>query len=164
MKKGLKIISSVLGIVIILGLIFFIVDYNRVKNNERPIFCIKNPAGTILDGGTVEFFGLGYKVIDFHTIAGFDDIKIGSWFMEYNDFNEEIQKYEKEFEEELNKNKEYVINLLDEHIEGKRDNSRKVWTVFMFCLWYELYVEGKSISELEFKSDFNKNGDMCRLA
>ena len=31
MKKGLKIISSVLGIVIILGLIFFIVDYNRVK-------------------------------------------------------------------------------------------------------------------------------------
>lgn len=61
-------------------------------------------------------------------------------------------------------NKEYVINLLDEHIEGKRDNSRKVWTVFMFYLWYELYVEGKSISELEFKSDFNKNGDMCRLA
>ena len=113
MKKGLKIISSVLGIVIILGLIFFIVDYNRVKNNERPIFCIKNPAGTILDGGTVEFFGLGYKVIDFHTIAGFDDIKIGSWFMEYNDFNEEIQKYEKEFEEELNKNKEYVINLFE---------------------------------------------------
>lgn len=113
MKKGLKIISSVLGIVIILGLIFFIVDYNRVKNNERPIFCIKNPAGTILDGGTVEFFGLGYKVIDFHTIARFDDIKIGSWFMEYNDFNEEIQKYEKEFEEELNKNKEYVINLFE---------------------------------------------------
>lgn len=61
-------------------------------------------------------------------------------------------------------NKEYVINLLDEHIEGKKDKSRKVWTVFMFCLWYELYVEGKSISELELKSDFNKNGDMCRLA
>ena len=61
-------------------------------------------------------------------------------------------------------NKEYVINLLDEHIEGKKDNSRKVWTVFMFCLWYELYIEGKSISELEEKSHFNKNGDMCRLA
>ena len=38
MKKGLKIISSVLGIVIILGLIFFIVDYNRVKNQKKPIF------------------------------------------------------------------------------------------------------------------------------
>ncbi len=33
--------------------------------------------------------------------------------MEYNDFNEEIQKYEKEYEEELNKNKEYVINLFE---------------------------------------------------
>ena len=59
---------------------------------------------------------------------------------------------------------EYMVELAYEHIEGKRDNSRKVWTVCMFCLWYELYVEGKSISELEFKSDFNKNGDMCRLA
>ena len=118
MKKGLKIISSVLGIVIILGLIFFIVDYNRVKNNERPIFCIKNPAGTILDGGTVEFFGLGYKVIDFHTIAGFDDIKIGSWFMEYNDFSEEIQKYEKEFEEEL--------KIQQERSRASRDNNESM--------------------------------------
>ena len=30
-------------------------------------------------------------------------------------------------------NKEYVLELLDEHIQGKKDNSRKVWTVFMFC-------------------------------
>ena len=41
-------------------------------------------------------------------------------------------------------NKKYALNLLDEHIQGKKDNSRKVWTVFMFCLWYELYIEGKS--------------------
>ena len=41
MKKGLKIISIMLGIVIILGLLFFTIDYNRVKKNERPIFCIK---------------------------------------------------------------------------------------------------------------------------
>ena len=34
------------------------------------------------------------KVIDFHTVAGFDDIKIGNWFMKYNDFKEEMQKYE----------------------------------------------------------------------
>lgn len=33
-------------------------------------------------------------------------------------------------------NKKYVINLLDEHIQGEKDNSRKVWTVFMFCLWH----------------------------
>ena len=73
----------------------FIVDYNRVQKQEKPIFCIENPAGEISDGGTIEYFGLGYKVIDFHTLAGFDDIKIGTWFMTYNDFEEEIKNIKK---------------------------------------------------------------------
>ena len=85
---------------------FFVVDYNRVKNQEKPIFCIQNTAGMLADGGTIEYFGLGYKVIDFHTIAGFDDIKIGTWFMDYNDFEEEIKAYEKKFEESLSTNEE----------------------------------------------------------
>ena len=113
MKKSLKVIGIVLGVIVILGIVFFVVDYNRVQKQEKPIFCIQNPAGIINDGGTVEYFGLGYKVIDFHTIAGFDDIKIGTWFMDYNDFNEEMKVYEEKYEEELNKNKEYVINLFE---------------------------------------------------
>lgn len=113
MKKSLKVIGIVLGVIFILGIVFFVVDYNRVQKQEKPIFCIQNPAGIINDGGTVEYFGLGYKVIDFHTIAGFDDIKIGTWFMDYNDFNEEMKVYEEKYEEELNKNKEYVINLFE---------------------------------------------------
>ena len=64
-----------------------------------------------MDGGTIEYFGLGYKVIDFHTIAGFDNIKIGTWFMDYNDFEEEIKAYEKKFEENLSTNKENNSNL-----------------------------------------------------
>ena len=103
MKRGLKIIGCVLGIVIILGLIFFVVDYTRVKNGKNPIFCIRNLAGIYMDGGTIEYFGLGYKVIDFHTLAGYDDIKIGTWFMNYNDFQEEMKKYEEKFEEEMRK-------------------------------------------------------------
>ena len=113
MKKSLKVIGIVLGVIVILGIVFFVVDYNRVQKQEKPIFCIQNPAGIINDGGTVEYFGLRYKVIDFHTIAGFDDIKIGTWFMDYNDFNEEMKVYEEKYEEELNKNKEYVINLFE---------------------------------------------------
>ena len=95
MKKILKVVVGILGIIVVLGIVFFMVDYNRVKNQEKPIFCIKDPAGAIMDGGTIEYFGLGYKVIDFHIIAGFDDIKIGTWFMDYNDFEEEIKAYEK---------------------------------------------------------------------
>ena len=45
-------------------------------------------------------------------------------------------------------NKDYAIGLLDEHIKGSKDNSRKVWTIFVFCLWYQIFVEGKSIDSL----------------
>ena len=111
MKKILKVVVGILGIIVVLGIVFFTVDYNRVKNQKKPIFCIKSPAGAIMDGGTIEYFGLGYKVIDFHTIAGFDDIKIGTWFMDYNDFEEEIKAYEKKFEESLSTNEENNSDL-----------------------------------------------------
>ena len=93
MKKGIKIFLIALGIIIILGLIFFGVDYNRVKNGDNPIFCIRNLAGIYMDGGTIEYFGLGYKVIDFNMLNGYDEIKIGSWFMKYEDFENEYNDY-----------------------------------------------------------------------
>ncbi|HIR40592.1 MAG TPA: asparagine synthetase B, partial [Candidatus Egerieicola pullicola] len=34
-------------------------------------------------------------------------------------------------------NSEYLVQLLDQHRAGKFDNSRKIWTVFMFLKWYE---------------------------
>ena len=107
-----KIIAR-LVVILCIGILIvtFTVDYNRVKNQKKPIFCIKSPAGGIMDGGTIEYFGLGYKVIDFHTIAGFDDIKIGTWFMDYNDFEEEIKAYEKKFEENLSTNEENNSDL-----------------------------------------------------
>lgn len=43
-------------------------------------------------------------------------------------------------------NKEYAIKLLDDHIAGKKDNSRKVWTIFMFSLWHQIFVEQLEIS------------------
>lgn len=169
MKKVLKVIGIILGVLIILGLIFFVVDYNRVKNNERPIFCIHNPAGAMNDGGTVEFFGLGYKVIDFRTLAGFDDIKIGTWFMDYNDFNEEMKVYEKKIEEELQKNdynignnvfnarikeiREYngITTILIEGLESNDINHRGEFDFSVDndteLLWKEAKIELSSLKE-----------------
>ena len=31
--------------------------------------------------------------------------------------------------------------LLDDHRSGKADNSRKIWTVFTFLIWYKVYFE-----------------------
>ena len=39
--------------------------------------------------------------------------------------------------------KDYVFNLLDQHCQGKADNSRKIWTVLMFMVWHQVYVEDK---------------------
>lgn len=87
MKKGIKVALIILGVFIILGLIFFAVDYNRVKNGENPIFCINT--ATANDGGTKEYLGLGYKVIDFNRLDGYDEVKIGTWSMQYEDFENE---------------------------------------------------------------------------
>ena len=116
MKIFLKVIGGILGIIVVLGIVFFVVDYNRVKNQEKPIFCIQNTAGMLADGGTIEYFGLGYKVIDFHTVAGFDDIKIGNWFMKYNDFKEEMQKYEMKYGEEFQENNEDKENNINNKV------------------------------------------------
>ncbi len=40
-------------------------------------------------------------------------------------------------------NKSYVLNLLEDHCQGKADNSRKIWTVLIFMVWHQVYVEGK---------------------
>ncbi len=36
---------------------------------------------------------------------------------------------------------EQLVKLLDDHRSGKADNSRKIWTVFMFLTWYHVYFE-----------------------
>ena len=34
---------------------------------------------------------------------------------------------------------EQLIAWLDEHYSGKEDNSRKVWTIYIFLVWYKIY-------------------------
>ena len=38
-------------------------------------------------------------------------------------------------------NTDLLVKLLDEHRIGKADNSRKVWTIFMFLTWHKVYFE-----------------------
>ena len=37
-----------------------------------------------------------------------------------------------------------LVKLLDRHKAGKEDNSRKIWTVYMFLIWYKEYFETRS--------------------
>lgn len=46
-------------------------------------------------------------------------------------------------------NKAYLLKLLDDHCQGKADNSRKIWTVLMFMVWHDVYIEKKYSFEKE---------------
>ncbi len=51
----------------------------------------------------------------------------------------------KEFESETAKKyfvTEEIVKLLDEHIQLKKDNSRKIWTIYVFLIWYKQFFEG----------------------
>ena len=48
----------------------------------------------------------------------------------------------KEFESETAKKyfvTEEIVKLLDEHIQLKKDNSRKIWTIYVFLIWYKQF-------------------------
>ena len=55
----------------------------------------------------------------------------------YNTIKNRFQKSSEFF------NTEKIIKLLDEHKLGKKDNSRKVWTIYIFLLWYDIYFGGE---------------------
>ncbi|MBU3161594.1 hypothetical protein KPL37_17965 [Clostridium frigoris] len=61
MKKRNIIIGSVLIIVIT----FFITDFYLAKTNKSPVFAI--PIVMYKDGGSVEYYGLGYKIFNIRT-------------------------------------------------------------------------------------------------
>ncbi len=44
--------------------------------------------------------------------------------------------------------KTIITQLLEEHCANKADNSRKLWTVFMFMLWHQIFIENKFDTEL----------------
>jgi len=58
-----------------------------------------------------------------------------------NEMNEWAKKIIRESHTDHLINKQYVLNLLEDHCQGKADNSRKIWTVLMFMVWHQIYVE-----------------------
>ena len=38
-------------------------------------------------------------------------------------------------------NAKRILKLLDDHKNGKKDNSRKIWTIYTFLIWYKQYFK-----------------------
>ena len=41
-------------------------------------------------------------------------------------------------------NTDALVGWLDEHFSGKEDNGRRVWTVYVFLVWYDIYFDNDS--------------------
>jgi hypothetical protein len=76
---------------IITATVRFNTDYNKIKNGEKPIY---SEVHYYLDGGTAVYDGFGYKIIKFNRLNGYKELKAGFWFMKYDDFKEEYEKYD----------------------------------------------------------------------
>ena len=63
-------------------------------------------------------------------------VPIREWLKEedtYNLVKETFSKSEEFFKPDK------IIKLLDDHKKGKKDNSRKIWTIYSFLVWYDEY-------------------------
>ena len=82
LKRTKLIINIVFGIIVLL-IVMVAVDLICVSRfSKGPFFAI--PTHTYDDGGTKEYYGIGYKVIKYHQLQGRRDTEIGKWSLKYN--------------------------------------------------------------------------------
>ena len=63
-------------------------------------------------------------------------VPIRVWIKDDDVYNN-IYKLFSEASEFFNTKK--IVKLLEDHRKGKRDNSRKIWTIYSFLIWYQEY-------------------------
>lgn len=80
-NKKLKILI-IIAIILFIGIIVFLIDYNQVKHGKLPLFAYS--FDIYKDGGSREYYGLGYKVLKCNTLIGDKTIKIGLYNMDYS--------------------------------------------------------------------------------
>ncbi len=138
-KETFSPIYKYLGVIIVIGMILVLDFMCGLKLGIGPIFAI--PLKTYDDGGTIEYYGLGYKVIKYNQIQGRRDKEIGSWSLKYNsnpitiqdidfaismkdDKNNTIEKYNNKFvrlittlQKNDTSNKELIFGFYDDKQE-----------------------------------------------
>ncbi len=82
-EKKIKKISTIIMVIIIVFGFLVLLDATLVKTaNIGPFLAIRTKVYN--DGGTKEYYGLGYKVIKYNQEVGRKDTVIGTWSLKYN--------------------------------------------------------------------------------
>ncbi len=67
-------------------------------------------------------------------------VPIRIWLKEDRYYNIVKEAFESEAAKEFFKT-DAILKILDDHKNGKEDNSRKIWTIYMFLVWHKEYFE-----------------------
>ena len=70
-------------------------------------------------------------------------VPLRKWMRDEDLYTEIKNTFSKDFVNEFF-NQDYIIKLLDQHKTEKKDNYKKVWTIYCFLKWYEIFfIENK---------------------
>ncbi len=74
-------------------------------------------------------------------------VPLREWLREDDFYNEVKSTFQEEYVKEFF-NQDYLIKLLEEHRNHKKDTYKKVWTVYCFLKWYEIFFLKKEYNIL----------------
>ncbi len=67
-------------------------------------------------------------------------VPLREWMREDDFYHEIKDKFNSNIAKEIF-NHERIIKLLDDHYNQKKDNYKKVWTIYCFIVWYQVFFE-----------------------
>lgn len=97
-------------------------------NQENTKYAMRQAAHRYLPDMVAEKKKLGFPV------------PIRIWLKEDKYYNIVKDAFTSKAAQEFFKTEE-IVKYLDDHRAGKADNSRKIWTIFMFLVWHKQYFE-----------------------
>jgi len=100
------------------------IDYKVTKENTK--VALRYASKTVIPNESYKKKKLGFPV------------PIREWMRDEDVYHEIKNTFNSEMSKELF-NTKYIIKLLDEHKNNKKDNYRKVWTIYCFLKWYEVF-------------------------
>lgn len=103
------------------------IDYKVTKENTK--VALRDAAKKVIPNDAYKKKKLGFPV------------PIREWLKEDDVYNEVLNTFESPTSKKYFK-EDVIKKLLEEHRLGKKDNYRKVWTIYSFLKWYEVFFEG----------------------
>ena len=100
------------------------IDYKVTKENTK--VALREAAKDVIPTEAYKKKKLGFPV------------PIREWMKEEAVYTKIRETFNKDFTKKFFK-VDVINKLLDEHICGKKDNYRKIWTIYSYLIWYEVF-------------------------